>query len=180
MKKKTHPPTLTRMHTHTHQCLVPLALRTPNPQLSFLKLPLLLQNCCSCLPKTGSYQSASDWKTAATFGLPIVFFSSTLPSLPFSRISRKSDLHSNNRFAMTWTHPPSCPGMLFGAAFSYHWKWKAVIHGGSWMGRGPPIQSFKKFSQVSNFSYSLPSPTPVAAESAGTICLPLFSVRATQ
>lgn len=63
-------------------------------------------------------------------------------------------------------------GMLFGAAFSCHWKWKAVIHGGSWMGRGPPIQSFKKFSQVSNFSYSPPSPTPVAAESVGTICLP--------
>jgi hypothetical protein len=109
-----------------------------------------------------------------------VFFSSTLPFLPFSRISRKSDLHSNNRLAMTYTHPPSCPGMLFGAAFICHWKWKAMIHGGSWMGRGPSIQSFKKFSQVSNFSYFPSSPTPVAAESVGTICLPLFSVRATQ
>lgn len=95
LEEEENPPTPTCTRTHTLQCLVPMALRTPNPQLSFLKLPLLPQNCCSCLPKTGSYQSASDWKTAATFGLPIVFFSSTLPSLPFSRISRKSDLHSN-------------------------------------------------------------------------------------
>ena len=151
LKKKTHPSTPTRVHTHTHTP-VPHSYGSKNTK------PLLPQNCCSCLPKTGSYQSASDWKTAATFGLPIVFFSSTLPFLPFSRISRKSDLHSNNRFAMTWTHPPSCPGMLFGAAFSCHWKWKAMIHGGSCMGRGPSIQSFNKFSQ--SLIFLIPRPPP--------------------
>ena len=95
LEEEENPPTYPHMHTHTLQCLVPMALRTPNPQLSFLKLPLLPQNCCSCLPKTSSYRSASHWKTAATFGLSIVFFSSTPPSLPYSRISIKSDLHSN-------------------------------------------------------------------------------------
>ena len=111
-------------HTHTHQCPVPMALRTPNPPLGFLKLPPLPQNCLSCPRKTGSYQSVSDWRTVATFGLPIVFLSFPLSSLPFSKISRKSHPHSNTRLLWHGSSTLLSLGCSLGLLLAFIGNWR--------------------------------------------------------